>query len=305
MSKEIKNLPASVHERLKALAKERGRPFQELFYYYAIERFLYRLSRSRYANDFVLKGGLLFLGWGIELRRPTRDIDALGYLENSIDNLVTVVKGICTQDVQPDGMKYDPGSVRGARIIEEADYQGLRIYFNGTLGEAFVQLHLDVSFGNVITPAVCSMTYPTLLGMPSILLRSYPCETAIAEKFHAMVVLDDINDRMKDFYDIWLLSQQVKIPGQPLASAIQATFVSRHTTLPGKIPTALTDEFGQTRQADWERFLRRSNLAVTDFPSFTAIVAMLREFLWPVVLTANDDDAFNRIWQSGGPWEVV
>jgi hypothetical protein len=79
MKKEIKDLSASVHARLKNLAKQSGRTFQELFYYHAMERFLYRLFNSQYSNSFILKGGLMFKGWGIPLRRPTRDIDVQGY----------------------------------------------------------------------------------------------------------------------------------------------------------------------------------------------------------------------------------
>jgi hypothetical protein len=120
MKNEIKNLPASVHDRLKNIARENGRTFQELFYYYAIERFPYRLSKSPYSNSFILKGGLMFKGWGIPLRRPTRDIDVQGYQENSIENLVTIVRSICVQEVEPDGMWFEPGSVRGEGVMNEA-----------------------------------------------------------------------------------------------------------------------------------------------------------------------------------------
>ena len=207
MKGEIKDPAASVHEKLKNLAKQRGRPFQELFYYYSIERFLYRFSRSLYASRFVLKGGLMFIGWGIDLRRPTRDIDVQGYVENSIENLVSIVKDICVQQVETDGMSFDPDSVRGERIMNDADYQGMRIFFIGRLGKAPIHLHLDVSFANVITPHHIEIDYPSLLGMPEFQLRGYPVQTSIAEKFQAMVVLGTINGRMKDFYDIWLLSQ--------------------------------------------------------------------------------------------------
>jgi len=302
MKKEIKNLPASVHARIKNLAKQSGRTFQEIFYYYAMERFLYRLSNSRYSNSFILKGGLMFKGWGIPLRRPTRDIDVQGYQENSINNLVTIVQNICVQDVEPDGMWFDPDSVRGENIVNEAEYQGIRIYFIGYLGKAPVHLHLDVSFANVITPAEIEVEYPPLLNMPSFEIRGYPYETAISEKFESMVKLDSINDRMKDFFDIWLLSQHVEIQGTTLVKAIQATFNNRKTPLPINMPTALTSEFALLRQADWERFLNRSDLNVLEYPSLDEIISVLREFLWPVVLAAVNNTPFDNTWNVGGSW---
>jgi hypothetical protein len=302
MKKEIKDLPASVHARLKNLAKQGGRTFQELFYYYAMERFLCRLYSSQYSNSFVLKGGLMFKGWGVPLRRPTRDIDVQVYQENSIENLVTIVQNICVQDAEPDGMWFDPDSVRGENIINEADYQGIRIYFIGYLGNASVHLHLDVSFANVITPAEIEVEYPTLLNLPSFEIRGYPYETTISEKLESMVKLGGINDRMKDFFDIWLLSQQVEIQGATLAKAIQATFKNRNTSLPTNMPTALTSEFALLRQTDWERFLNRSQLDPLEYPSLNEVISVLREFLWPVVLATANNESIENIWKAGGPW---
>ena len=91
--------------------------------------------------------------------------------------------------------------------MDEADYPDIRIYFDGYLGDASIQLHLDVSFSNVITPSEIDVEYPSLLNMPSFEIRGYPYETAISEKFQSMVELGSINDRVKDFFDIWLLSQ--------------------------------------------------------------------------------------------------
>ncbi len=304
MKKEIKNLPASVHDRLKRLAREEGRPFQELFYFYAIERFLFRLSVSSYTDRFVLKGALLFVGWGIFPRRPTRDIDVQGSLSNSVEYLVNVVKDICSEVVVPDGMVFDPATVRGEQIMEEANYQGIRVYFTGYLGNAAVYLHLDVSFANVITPKEILVTYPSLLDMPDFQIYGYPFETAIAEKFQAMVALDRINDRMKDFFDIWLLSERVQVRGETLLGAIQATFRARNTALPTQVPTALTSEFAIYRGPDWIRFLKRSNLGEQELSSFEGVIEKIREFLWPVVQNTIDSNVLDKVWKPGGPWEL-
>jgi predicted nucleotidyltransferase component of viral defense system len=303
MNDKVKNLPASVHDRLKNLARQAGRPFQEYFYYYAIECFLNRLSSSRYKEDLVLKGGLMFAGWGIPLRRPTRDIDLNGYLADTVDNIVAVVREICVQEVEPDGMRFTPDSVRGEQIIDTANYPGIRVYLSGYLGQARIYLHVDVSFGNVITPGEIIFDYPSLLGMPVFDLRGYPIETAIAEKFQAMVVLENINDRMKDFYDIWLLSQQANIAGETLVEAIRATFTARRTRLPDRLPVALSEDFARLREADWKRFLRRSLLSETEIPAFSLVIDTLKGFLWPAAQAAFNKTPFKWVWRAGGAWQ--
>jgi hypothetical protein len=229
MKKEVKNLPASVHDRLKQLAKDGRRPFQDLFYYYAIERFLYRLSRSPYIEKLILKGALLFVGWRIFPRRPTRDIDVQGSIGNSVEGIVEIVKVICTTPCEPDGMRFDPDSIKGEEIMTDSNYHGVRVQFTGYLGISPVHLHLDVSFTNVITPKETLLSYPCMLGMPDFKIYAYPYETSIAEKFQAMVSLGNINDRMKDFYDIWLLTEKLDMRADTLVRAIQATFQERNT----------------------------------------------------------------------------
>ena len=303
MSGEVKNLSKSVHDRLKNLARQAGRPFQEFFYYYSIERFLYRMFSSRHKESFVLKGSLMFLGWGIPLRRPTRDIDVHGYSATTVDDLITVVREICLQDIEPDGMRYDPDSVNGEQIIETANYPGIRVFFTGYLGQAPIYLHVDVSFGNVIIPEEFVFDYPSLLGMPVFTVRGYSIETTIAEKFQAMVFLDNINDRMKDFFDIWLLSQQVDITGHTLVEAIKATFVARRTPLPEHLPIALSEEFARRRQPDWKRFLNRSLLNEADIADFSFVINTLKQFLWPVLLAASNNTPFELMWRAGGSWQ--
>ncbi|MEP7359282.1 MAG: nucleotidyl transferase AbiEii/AbiGii toxin family protein, partial [Anaerolineales bacterium] len=133
---EPKNIAASVHQRLLNKAHASGSPFNELLQYYAIERFLYRLSKSPYHNRFVLKGALIFTAWGTPLGRPTRDVDLLAYTGNGIDEAVSVFKAICQQVVESDGFSFDPATVTGQRISEQANFQGVRVRFLGYLGTA-------------------------------------------------------------------------------------------------------------------------------------------------------------------------
>ncbi|HEY4724048.1 MAG TPA: nucleotidyl transferase AbiEii/AbiGii toxin family protein, partial [Anaerolineae bacterium] len=150
---EKKNLPASIHERLLNKAKSSGRPFNELLQYYAIERFLYRLAQSPYRDRLILKGALIFAAWGAPLSRPTRDIDLLAHTSNAIDNIVAIVTAICNQDVQPDGITFDPASVVGEKIKEQDEYEGVRVRFRGYLGNARVNMQVDMGFADVVSPA--------------------------------------------------------------------------------------------------------------------------------------------------------
>ena len=261
MSREVKNISASIHGRLRNLARQKGMLFQQIHYYYALERLLYRLFQSRHGNSFVLKGGLMFFGWGVPLRRPTRDIDLQGYTANTIENLVEIIRDVCAIPVDlPDGMTYDPDSVAGERIMENFDYQGLRIHVTSFLGQAELKFHLDVSFAQIITPGVVIVDYPTLLEMPSFPIRGYPYETSISEKLHVMVAQDLANTRMKDFYDIWLLAQEFHIQGQALVDAITNTFHAHETEIPRDVLTAFTNRFAIERRREWARIQEQTSI---------------------------------------------
>jgi predicted nucleotidyltransferase component of viral defense system len=204
-NEEIKNLPASIQNRLLTQARSSGRPFNELLQYYTIERFLYRLTQSRFADRFVLKGAALFRAWGLATFRPTRDIDLLGYTRNDVENLVSIIQEVCGQDVQPDGIFFDAKAVHGERIKENSDYEGVRIRFGGTLGKARLHLQIDIGFEDIITPGTKIVAYPVILKMPAPKMQGYPPETVVSEKLHAMVFHGSVNSRMKDFFDVWVL----------------------------------------------------------------------------------------------------
>jgi len=197
-----KTVAASSRQRLLNIARKTGRPFNELLHYFAMERFLYRLSKSPYEDKFVLKGALMLTVWEAPITRPTMDIDVLGRTSNSINAIVAQIQDICRQDVEPDGVIFDAGSVLGERIVEDADYEGIRIRLRGNLGTAQLVIQLDIGFGDMVVPAVDIITYPTILEFPAPHLHGYSKESTIAEKFEAMVKLDILNSRMKDFFDI-------------------------------------------------------------------------------------------------------
>ena len=302
--KPIKNLAASVHQRLLDRARQTSRPFNELLQYFAIERFLYRLSQSEYVNNFVLKGALMLNVWErSSLPRPTLDIDFLGQrISNEVDSIADVVRAICENPVDPDGIVFDSGSVKGTRIAEDAGYEGVRIRFNGSLGVARISMQLDVGFGDVVVPSDQPLQYPTILDFPAPHLRGYSKESAVAEKFEAAVRHGDLNSRMKDFFDLWFLSRQFEFDGSTLAKAINDTFSRRSTDLsPEAVP--LTSAFAEDSQkaTQWRAFRRNSHLEFAP-ENFADVMAVVVTFLGPVAAAVSARLPFERRWRPPGPW---
>jgi len=194
----VKDVSASVRQRLLDKAHATNRPFNELLQRYAMERYLSRLGASEHAERFVLKGALLFTAWGSSMSRPTKDIDFLASTKNSISAVVEGVSKVCTTAVEADGLVFDADSIRAERIAVDADYQGMRVKFRGHLGTARVSMQLDIGFGDVVVPRVQQVNYPTILDMSPPRIRCYSRESAIAEKFEAMTKLGILNSRMKD-----------------------------------------------------------------------------------------------------------
>lgn len=257
----MKDLPASIHQRLLNLARRENRPLNELLQYFAIERFLYRLGQTEYRKLFVLKGAQMLRVWDAPAARPTMDIDLLGKLENDIKGLKRIVAECCSVEVN-DGVVFDPKSIAAETMRKAGDYQGIRVTANGLLGKIKLHLQIDVGFGDAIVPGPVEVELPQLLDLGQPVLFGYTPESTIAEKFHAIVVLDMVNTRMKDFYDIWLLSNSVDFDKAILGKAIRTTFERRRTALPVDIPIALTKAFTEedTKKRQWQAFLRKNRL---------------------------------------------
>jgi len=115
--RQIKDVAASIRQRLYNHAKAAGRPFQEVLQYFAMERFLYRLAQSTYADKFVLKGALMLTAWRAPSSRPTKDIDLLARMSNHVDAILSVVRDICLLEVKPDGLVFDVASLQPGLFI--------------------------------------------------------------------------------------------------------------------------------------------------------------------------------------------
>lgn len=299
--KPVSNVAASVHQRLLNQAREMNRPFNELLQYYSMERFLYRLSKSPYAEKFVLKGALMLVAWQAPVTRPTMDIDFLGKLKNDPDAIGRAMAEVCRVDLPLDGVVFDPSSITTTRIAQDADYAGVRVKVRGHLGNARLTLQIDVGFGDTVVPKPAAVTYPTLLPFPAPKLRGYTRESAVAEKFETMTKLGMLNSRLKDFYDIWLLAHQFDFEGALLAKAIRRTFETRGTPVDPKT-VAFTKKFADdpAKSVQWRAFLRRNRLK--DVPETLGdVVGFVASFLLPIALTLTEGRSFTSRMASSRP----
>jgi len=189
--KEIKNLGASIRARLTDIARETKRDFDAILLQYFQERFLYRLSISPYRSVFILKGALLFLVYDMPFLRPTKDVDFLVRAKSkNIATIKGMIQDIARMDVQ-DGVRFLPESVSLESVMEDADYEGIRVKIQGSLDKARKMLQVDIAFGDVLVAGPVEMEFPLLLDdQPVPRLKVYSNESAIAEKFQSLVKLN-------------------------------------------------------------------------------------------------------------------
>lgn len=301
MSKENPtNLVASIRQRLLNLARQRKDEFQLVLIHYGLERLLFRLSRSRYADQFILKGAMLFQLWTGQLHRSTLDLDLLGKGESNVERFMDIFREVCSVAVPDDGLQFLLGSVRGEEIREKQRYDGVRIHAAAMLGNAKIPLQIDIGFGDAVTPRPQTVQYPSMLGLSVPKLKAYPRETVVAEKYEAMVSLGIANSRMKDFYDLWMLARDYEFDGAILTKAIQSTFKRRDTALPTNVPVALTEEFtlDRAKEAQWRAFTGRGKLLIAA-PSLADVIATLRDFVWPLTEAIKLPTPFSKKWKHG------
>jgi predicted nucleotidyltransferase component of viral defense system len=273
---------ARIKAKLKKEADSESKDFNYILMHYFIERLLYRLSVSPYAGNFILKGGLLLYTVLGNRGRATRDVDFLArQIKNTPEEMTRIFVEIAKIPFD-DAVSFETERIAVERIKEDADYQGLRIKLTSYLDRSRHNLQFDIGFDDVIVPAPVDMIYPSLLDMEPPRLKAYSLESVIAEKFHAIVYLADLNSRMKDFYDIYELSRGFSFDGASLSEAISQTFKRRNTEFP-LLPMVFTDDFPllPNKQMQWQAFQRRVGIA--DVPvDFPIVIAGIKRFLLPV-----------------------
>lgn len=287
-TKRTLNVEASVKARLLNLSKKRGVDMNLILIQFGIERFLYRLSKSKYHEKFVLKGAMLFVLWETLPNRPTRDVDFLGFGLNDAGQLKNIFKEICTLEVEEDGLKFSPESIEASIIKKDDAYKGVRIKLQAYLGRARIPIQADIGYGDSVYPSPKEVKYPSLLNFEEPTLKVYSIHTVIAEKFQAMVELGISTSRMKDFYDIWYLGKNMPLEKDTLLIAIEKTFERRGTDIPQDSELIFLDEFltNEQKLSQWNGFLKRNSL-VSSTPSFDEVISCVKNLLTPYIKKLN------------------
>jgi predicted nucleotidyltransferase component of viral defense system len=303
MKNKTVNIIASIHARLKSNADQNGQLFQEVLQYYGIERFLYRLSKTSYASDFILKGGLMFYGLGIPMRRPTKDIDFLGS-GVSIEDISSIIKNVMSIQINDDGISFETNTLKIVRRQIDANHNGARVTFVGHLGNTRIPMQIDIGFSDELATTASKMDYPVLLSsMEKPLIRGYPLESIVSEKFHAIVRFAESNSRWKDYYDIWLLSSTFEFDSHQLEGAIVTTFETRSTKVPTIIPYGLKADFAAKNQESWRIFIHKSRLHNKDLEGFKIVVSKIWSFLdYPLQELQFDQQADSKCWKPNNGW---
>ncbi|MCC6501257.1 MAG: nucleotidyl transferase AbiEii/AbiGii toxin family protein [Anaerolineales bacterium] len=304
MKEPVKNIPASILTRLRNQAIERNRPFAETLQYYAMERFLYRLSKTNYADKFILKGGLLFYVWNLSLRRSTRDIDFRGYISRDRSTLLKIIHQVIEVSAPEDGLVFDPQSVSVEETQIDADYRGIRIKLVALLERTHIPVQIDIGFSDELILKPETIEYPNMLPDQKIVrMKGYPKETVVAEKFHAMIRHGDLNSRMKDYYDLWLISETFEFDDTFLQKAIQATFKKRETDIPTERPSSLSADFARANQTRWRNFLKKLELDNIQVNDFQTVLQKIWKFLEQPVQSSPNRAQSTLKWTPRSGWE--
>ena len=269
-----RNISDSIKSRLLNEWKGSGTQFQLFLDRYACERFLYRLGKSDVRDRCILKGATLLALWMKEPYRATRDVDLLALGEIDEETVRVMIETICNVPCQEDGIIFDLETLRITSIRDNQRYGGHRASLLALLGNAKSTVQVDFCLGDVVTPEPEEAQLPTLIdGVPQPNLRTYPRVSTIAEKFEAMVQLGTRNSRMKDFYDVWALSEAFEFDGAELREAIERCFERRDTAWSPAVPEVLTSRFylNANLQARWQSYGYDGQLLSSPASSFEEV----------------------------------
>ena len=289
-------------ERLKNIAKHQGREHQDLILSYLIERFLYRMSASKYGEQFILKGALMLNVLGEQCTRATRDIDFMCQHELSLEYCKNVVLDIINNVVPDDGVVFDSETIKINEIQKQSRECGVRISFTGKIGTGKANLQLDIGPYYRVIPSPMTFDFPQLLNFGSPNLLGYSPESIIADKFEAMVSRDNTNTRLKDFYDIWILSTLRHFEIASLKEAIQEIFAYYETPIPSSLPTCFEKTFhsDKNKVSQWKAFLKNAGLNISE--SFPEVNEKVQNFLMPLCVAINQKSDENLLWSPINGW---
>lgn len=278
--KKTKNIPASVLARLLKHSNEYQENYQSLLIRYVAERFLYWLGLSEYKTSFILKGAyLLTVVLEEQVYRTTKDIDFLMKGNTDTYEITKAISSICSIQYQEDGVKFDRKSLQLQNIRKQNTYKGQRAKVNAFIGKAKVVLQIDIGIGDYIYPNPILRNIPSILKLHSPNIVSYPIETVIAEKLEAIIVLSLLTSRMKDFYDLYVISSSSNLDYSTVKTAIENTFNRRITPIPNEMPEDLSEQVYEdvTKKQQWKAFVGKLRNEHTDM-QFSTVIKRIQDF---------------------------
>lgn len=302
-SQDLADVPTSVRERLRNIARATGENMQVLLIRYATERWMYRLARTDQGDRFVLKGAWLFYLWGIP-RRATRDVDFLAQGSKAREQVRELLREVAIVEVpNDDGLRFDPDAIRIEEIQEDRQYAGLRVKAVAYLGRTTIPTQIDIGFDETLTAEPVTAELPVLLDYEAPKIRVYGREAVVAEKLEAIVKLGVANTRFKDFFDLYILCRERTFEGNEVRDQVAATFSHRGTELTTSVPTGLSDAFGRDdeNQRQWAAFVRRHEAQGAP-DRFIGVVVAVREFVHPPLEAAAAERRFGMRWTPEGGW---
>lgn len=289
------NSATSVKARLKNISRESGKTMDALLVTYGIERTVYRISVSRYVNNFTLKGGVfLYAMFHGGYSRATIDLDfLLEKLSNDEENMRRIFTEIFSIE-SDDPLNYDLSSLKVTPITVLNEYHGVNISVFAYLERTRIPISIDVGVGDVVFPCKVKMEFPVVLGETRPIIYAYSLDSCVAEKFEAIVSLGYDNSRFKDFYDLFVLAHSFDFDGEELKRAIKETFHNRGTDL--KDIVAFKDEYSNDslKMTRWNAFIKKKK-AMMDI-SLKDTITTIRKFLGPVVESIENDTSFSEKW---------
>ncbi|MGM9859363.1 MAG: nucleotidyl transferase AbiEii/AbiGii toxin family protein [Muribaculaceae bacterium] len=258
----------SIKARILNIARGDNKTYQQLIVRFFHERILYRLSKSKYREHLILKGGSLLYAFEEFTPRPTIDIDFAGKaIDNNKSNIIRVFREITSMETPEDGIEFQTDTITAQDITIEKEYPGVRISLVGRIGTYRQQLTMDVGFGDIIVPGPIEILYPTIISsMEEPQIMAYSLETVIAEKFQTVIERGRFNSRMKDYFDLYRIITVHKFDKNQIREAILATLKNRNTIITDDndfFDNAFSEDIQLNRQ--WNNYKRRLNIELPTF----------------------------------------
>lgn len=295
------DIAASVLTRLKNKAKETGRSYQLCLQLFCQEEFLRRLEKSKYAENFVLKGGLFIYSLTEFDSRVTVDVDfLLRQMPNTPEQLRAVLEEIITAPTENEFVTFEITDV--APIAVTKKYAGIGASLVAHIKNTRTPFSIDFGVGDVIVPKQEKRKIPTQLDdFTSPTVNTYSLETTIAEKLDAILDLMEFSSRMKDYYDIYYLANKFDFDGKVLTEALKKTFENRgHAFTIEQFEQVMAFAENDAMQKKWKAFCRKIDTKTDDFDT---VLKTIKEFLAEPFTTTAGNKEYEEKWSAAdGEW---